>query len=262
MRLVLLTGLLTLMLAAPAQAITNGTADAGRHPNVGALVAADWYRPGQKDVLCTGTLISPTVFLTAAHCTTYLESLGISQVWVTFDEKFSTKAKLHAGRMYSHPLYYHDEHDSHDIAVVVLDQAVRGITPAALPAAGLFDRMKAAGSLSSQLFTNVGYGGQERVIEPGGPSIGYNDEREVSVSAFNALNDTYMRLSQNASTGDSGTCYGDSGGPQFLGAGANETNTVVTITITGDSQCVSTNVTYRLDTASARAFLAQFVTLP
>ena len=71
-----------------------------------------------------------------------------------------------------------------------------------------------------------------------------------------------MRLSQNSSTGDSGTCYGDSGGPQFLGAGANETNIVVSTTITGDSQCVSTNVTYRLDTASARAFLGQFVTLP
>jgi len=262
MRLVLLTGLLTLMLAAPAQAITNGTADTGRHPNVGALVAADWYRPGQKDVLCTGTLISPTVFLTAAHCTTYLESLGISQVWVSFDEQFSSTAKLYEGRMYSHPLYGHDEHDSHDIAVIVLRQAVKGITPARLPTAGLFDQMKSAGTLSSQLFTNVGYGGQERALEPGGPSFSYNDAREVSVSAFDALNDTYMRLSQNAATGDAGTCYGDSGGPQFLGAGSTETNIVVTTTITGDSQCVSTNVTYRLDTASARAFLAQFVTLP
>ena len=261
MRLVLLTGLLTLMLAAPAQAITNGTADAGRHPNVGALVAADWLRPGQKDVLCTGTLISPTVFLTAAHCTTYLESLGISQVWVTFDEKFSSTAKLHEGRMYSHPQYGHDEHDSHDIAVIVLKQAVKGITPARLPAAGVFDRMHAAGTLSSQLFTNVGYGGQERVIDHGS-HIYYEDTREVSVSSFNALNDTYMRLSQNASTGDSGTCYGDSGGPQFLGASANETSIVVSTTITGDSQCVSTNVTYRLDTLSARAFLSQFVTLP
>ncbi len=262
MRLILLTGLLTLMLAAPAQAITNGEADNGRHPYAGALVAADWLRAGQKDVLCSGTLISPTVFLTAAHCTTYLESLGISQVWVTFDEKFSSKSRLHSGRMYSHPLYWHDEHDSHDIAVIVLDQPVRGITPARLPTAGLFDQLQAASTLSRQLFTNVGYGGQERQIEPGGPYIAYNDSKEMSVSAFSALNDTYLRLSQNASTGDSGTCYGDSGGPQFLGAGASETNIVVTITITGDSQCVSTNVTYRLDTPSARAFLGQFVTLP
>jgi secreted trypsin-like serine protease len=148
----------------------TGFTDNGRHPYAGALVAADWLRAGQKDVLCSGTLISPTVFLTAAHCTTYLESLGISQVWVTFDEEFSSRSRLHSGRMHSHPLYWHD---SHDIAVIVLDQPVRGITPARLPPAGLFNQLQAAGALSSQLFTNVGYGGQERVIEPGGPYIPY-----------------------------------------------------------------------------------------
>lgn len=262
MRLALFTGLLTLMLAAPALAITNGVADGNTHPNAGAFVAADWLRPGQKDVLCSGTLISPTVFLTAAHCTSYLESLGISQVWVTFDEKFSSSSKLYSGHMHTHPLYGHDEHDPHDIAVIVLDQAVKGITPARLPPAGLFDQLKAAGTLSSQLFTNAGYGGQERQLQPGGPYVAYNDSRENSVSSFDALNDYYMRLSQNAATGDAGTCYGDSGGPQFFGAGGSEQNMVVSTTITGDSQCVSTNVTYRLDTASARAFLAQFVALP
>ena len=81
MRLVLLTGLLTLMLATPAQAITNGEADNGRHPYAGALVAADWLRAGQKDVLCSGTLISPTVLITAAHCTE--GTLG--STLVTFD---------------------------------------------------------------------------------------------------------------------------------------------------------------------------------
>ncbi len=259
---VLLTGVLALVLAMPAEAITYGSPDGSAHPNTGALVAEGWLRPGQKDVMCSGTLISPTVYLTAAHCTSYLESLGITQVWVTFDEKFSSKSKLHAGRMYSHPGYPGNESDSLDIAVVVLDQPVRGIVPAALPPAGMFEVMQANGTLASTLFTNVGYGGQERVVEPGGPSIAYLDTREVSVSSYNALNPTYMRLSQNQATGNSGTCYGDSGGPQFLGAGATEQNRVVSITITGDSQCVSTNVVYRLDTPSARNFLARFVTLP
>ncbi|HEX8439888.1 S1 family peptidase [Archangium sp.] len=263
LRALLLAGVMALSFtASQAQAVTNGTADGNAHPYVGALVAADWLRPGQKDVLCSGTLISPTVYLTAAHCTGYLESLGITQVWVTFDAEFSSKAKLYSGRMYTHPGYPGNEHDSLDIAVVVLDQPVRGITPARLPKAGMFDAMKAAGTLSGQLFTNVGYGGQERVIDAGGPVIGYLDTREVSVSSFSALNDTYLRLSQNVATGDSGTCYGDSGGPQFLGAGAGETNMVVSTTITGDSQCVSTNVDYRLDTPSARNFLGQFVVLP
>ena len=62
----------------------------------------------------------------------------------------------------------------------------------------------------------------------------------------------------NASHGDGGTCYGDSGGPNFLGT----TNILAATTITGDSVCGSTNVDYRLDTAAARGFLGHYVTLP
>jgi secreted trypsin-like serine protease len=87
-------------------------------------------------------------------------------------------------------------------------------------------------------------------------------ERWYAAGEFNALNPTYLRISQNQATGDGGTCSGDSGGPQFLGAGADETKTQVSITITGDVFCFATNVTYRLDTPQARAFLSQFVTLP
>ena len=64
----------------------------------------------------------------------------------------------------------------------------------------------------------------------------------------------------NPSTGNGGTCYGDSGGPHFLG-GVNS-NLVVSTTITGDAPCRSTDKTYRLDTASARNFLDDFVDLP
>jgi len=66
----------------------------------------------------------------------------------------------------------------------------------------------------------------------------------------------------NPSLGDGGTCYGDSGGPNFLGAGTTETDIVAAITITGDFMCRATNVDYRLDTTSARTFLQQFVALP
>ena len=62
-----LAALAALALAAPAQAITNGTADGNAHPNVGGLVAAKAYSDGTW-IYCSGTLIAPTVFLTAAHC--------------------------------------------------------------------------------------------------------------------------------------------------------------------------------------------------
>jgi secreted trypsin-like serine protease len=68
------------------------------------------------------------------------------------------------------------------------------------------------------------------------------------------------RKSWNASTGNGGTCYGDSGGPNFLGGASS--SLLVATTITGDTACRSTNVDYRVDTDGARSFLAQFVTLP
>lgn len=66
----------------------------------------------------------------------------------------------------------------------------------------------------------------------------------------------------NPSTGNGGTCYGDSGGPHFLGAGSSETTTIVSITVTGDRFCRATDKTYRLDTASALSFLSEFVSIP
>ena len=64
--------------AAPAGSITQGQLDGNTHPEVGALIA-EYVQPGEKDVLCSGTLIAPTVFLTAGHCTEFLPSIGISR---------------------------------------------------------------------------------------------------------------------------------------------------------------------------------------
>jgi len=78
-------------------------------------------------------------------------------------------------------------------------------------------------------------------------------------SALN-LEKAWLLLSMNPSTGSGGTCYGDSGGPHFLGGV--ESNLIVSITITGDAMCRATDKTYRLDTKAARDFLDDFVTLP
>jgi secreted trypsin-like serine protease len=240
--------LVCLFLAAPAFAITYGQLDGKRHPNVGALVGQ--FSSGSFPY-CSGTLISPTVFLTAAHC-----DIGRSRVFVTFDSVFGSNSKLLAGTYYGDPLYNFAQDDPHDIAVVVLDKAV-SITPARLPAAG------SLGSLSvGAPFTAVGYGSQEVTNQPGGPVNAYYDIREYSVTTLNAINPAWLRLSQNQATGDGGTCYGDSGGPNFVGAGSTETNIVGGITVTGDVFCKATNVIYRTDSESARSFLSRFVTLP
>ena len=238
-----------------AQAITYGSRDADGHPNVGALVVE---AGGQKQLVCSGTLIAPTVFLTAAHCTSYLEYLGIEDVWVTFDSPLTTGSTFFPGVMHTNPGFNWRQSDPGDIAAVVFPGPVSGVTPATLPTASLLDQLAASRSLKGQRFTAVGYGANEPTLGGGRPSFEDLGIRQYVTSTFSALNPAWLRLSQNKATGNGGTCYGDSGGPNFLG----DSNMVASITVTGDAMCLATNVTYRLDTPSARAFLGQYVSLP
>jgi len=245
---------LVLTFSGSAFAITYGQADKGRHPQVGALAATD--STGSTYAYCSGALISPTVFLTAAHC----GDANGERVRVTFADHVPTAKTFHRGTFRPHPQYYGTSSEPYDIAVVVLDRAVTGVTPAKLPTANQLGKMKAAGTLTqSTRFTSVGYGSQE---VDSSHTLTYEDTREFSIGSFSALSTAWLRLSQNQATGDGGTCYGDSGGPNFLGAGSSETRTIAGITITGDVWCQSTNATYRTDTPTARAFLDDFVAVP
>jgi hypothetical protein len=233
--------------ASPARGITNGAPDGNAHPNVGGLVAPTAYSDGTW-LYCSGTLISSTVFLTAAHCGEEGE-----QVRVTFSSAYKDGDKVYEGTFRADPMYNQAQNDPHDIAVVVLDRTVRGITPARLPAADSLSSLP-----GSQKFTSVGYGAYEVTNSPGGHQYLYNDVRMVATGTLNSTNPSWLRISMNPSTGNGGTCYGDSGGPNFLGS----TDIIAATTITGDAVCRSTNVVYRLDTASARTFLGQYVAVP
>ena len=240
-----------LAVAAPAGAITYGVPDGNAHPEVGALLAQEAYSDGTWTT-CSGTLISPTVFLTAAHC-----DEGVDRVKVTFDSTYVAPGTTYTGTYHADPAYSQKQGDPHDIAVVVLDKAVTGIQPARLPAAGSL-----SGLTDDQTFTSVGYGAQSVTQGHGPKQLHYADVRYRAVGTLNSITPTWLRISMNPVTGNGGTCYGDSGGPNFLGSGATETNIVAGTTITGDMWCRSTNVDYRVDTPSARAFLSQYVTLP
>jgi secreted trypsin-like serine protease len=237
----------TLAAAAPAGAITNGVPDGDGHPSVGGLVSPTQFSDGTW-LYCSGTLISSTVFLTAAHCAETGE-----RVEVTFDTAYVDGDKVYAGTFEADPFYSQSQSDPHDIAVVVLDKAVKGIQPSLLPKAGTLSSLS-----GSQQFTSVGYGAYEVTNEPGGHNYLYDDVRMVATGTLNSINPAWLRISMNPSTGNGGTCYGDSGGPNFLGT----TNVIAAVTITGDAVCRSTNVVYRLDTASARGFLSGYVALP
>jgi hypothetical protein len=264
-RVVLVLGgacMLLTPIATPSGAITGGQPDEGRHPYVGGTVL--FFAPRNETIVnCTGSLISPTVFLTAAHCGRHATRREVS-----FDEVFNAETSpRHPGWFYVHPNYDPNRPYDNDVAVIVLDNPVPGVdgsTPLPiLPTPRLLDRMKADGSLSqSTRFTSVGYGFLGFDMGPGGPTRVRGQARHYSVGSFNALAPEQLHLSQNGARDDGGTCNGDSGGPNFLGAGEGETRIIAGLTSTGDTYCKATNVTYRLDTETARQFLGQFVTLP
>jgi hypothetical protein len=263
----LLTAFSAALLISPSRssAITYGFVDSNNtYSNVGAFIVKS--PSGEIYPICSGTLITANVFLTASHCTSYftneLAPLGYT-AYVSFDKSIpygdltTTKTKLYSvSTVVTNPNYSQTQSDSGDIGVLILSSNVKGITPATLPTCGLLDQLAAQNGLKNAVFTNAGYGIQNRVVGGGVPY--FQDvnpiPRMYSFSSFNSLNGGYIRLSQNPSTGNGGTCFGDSGGPNFLTV--NGQLVLVAITITGDSVCRSTNVDYRLDTASAQGFFA------
>lgn len=248
-----------------ASAITYGFVDSNNQfRNTGAFMIKS-PTTGEVFPICSGTLITPNVFLTASHCTLFFTQDLAPQgfvAYVSLDSSIpfgaltSNKTNLlPVAHVVSNPNYNQSQSDSGDIAVLILERNVRGVTPAALPACGLLDQL-AHNGLQSAVFTNAGYGLQNRVVGGGVPF--FQDVNPVprmfSFSSFNSLNGGYLRLSQNPATGNGGACFGDSGGPNFLTV--NGQQLIVSITITGDSVCRSTNVAYRLDIPSAQGFLA------
>ena len=163
-KLALLAALAGSLLAAPsAGAITFGTYDGNKHPEVGALFAD--YDPGSPglDLLCSGTLISRYQFLTASHCTVFLPDVGVGphDVYVSFDPSplkadgtLDPATNLVRGTYHTHPGYGPGGGgDPHDIAVVTLDSR-QSATPARLPTLNQLNQI----DLKSKRFTAVGYG--------------------------------------------------------------------------------------------------------
>ena len=231
-----LAGVAALAVAAPAFAITGGALDGTAHPAVGLLLADRGNGP-EPD--CSGALVSPTVFVTAAHCTGDLAS---NRVWVSLDARYAAgSSPLRPGTAHTDPQWGAVKNDSHDLAVVVLDRAVQGVASYALPKAAALE----AAGVSSQPFTNVGYGYFDRTFT-------FDGDRRSSTSSFTNVKPTELRLSDTPG----GVCFGDSGGPRLLG------NVVVAVTSTGNKNCTGQSISYRLDTPGARSFLSEFVAVP
>lgn len=260
------TLVLVMVMATPAGAISYGEFDGTAHPNVGSIVIrldGDLYQ------WCSGTLISPTVFLTASHCTAPLDGLMQSnpgaEVLVTFDPTISLSSAFYTGGVWhTNPDYLtaRGYDDPGDVAVIVFPNPISGITPASLPAEGLLDELKAEHILKDTLFTAVGYGTVRVTNRTGWQAIEDNVDRNRVEQEFLSLTSAWLTNSMNLANGNGGTCYGDSGGPHFVHLEGVETEIVASVTVTGDVNCKATDKTYRVDTVAARSFLEDYVTLP
>ena len=241
--------------ARPAIAIIDGQLDGTSHPNVGAVD----IRLAGSPVVASGTLISPTVFLTDGHVTRFFDRAGQTRARVTFDPVVSESGTWYWGTVHTNPAYAGAQpaNDPDDLGVIVFDAPIPGITPATLPTENLLDHQ----ALKGAQFTKVGYGTAEVLGGPNGsgePTPVYSTcgTRKFVTGDFVSFTGAYLRID----TLDGSICYGDSGGPAFLAS----TSTIVSVTfrLANLEQCTNKAFDLRIDTPAHRAFLGQYVTLP
>lgn len=231
-----------------ASAITDGTPDADNdYPFVGLLA----FRDADGDYLhrCSGTLLSPTIVLTASHCT---DGTATAHAYFTYQvpDDFRTNPTGVVGAPHTHP-QYNPNTLANDVAVVVLQApGVPLATYPVLPTEGLLSDLKADHEIQDDTFVNVGYG---LLNGSPPPNLVDNEDRWWSASPYGGLTRNNLRLQSNHNaTGQGGTCFGDSGGPHFW----EDTLVLVSVTSWGDAICRTLDMTQRTDIGSVLDWLA------
>jgi len=261
---VILIVVLALLVAIPAAAITDGGPDNNDHPYVGLMVAQD--ADGTPLWRCSGTLLSDTVFLTAGHCTE--APAAHAEIWFDADVQSGIPANGYpftgdvGGTTYTHPDYNPNAFFLRDVGVVVLDSSFPSPNGeyGELPSLDQLDALKTKRGLQDVTFTAVGYGLQESF--PDAASWKENNVRvrmvahpkldQINVPGFTG--DFSLLLSNNANSG--GTCFGDSGGPNFLG----DSNVVAGVTSFGiNGNCAGTGGVFRMDRSWSLDWVGSFL---
>lgn len=229
----------------PAVAITDGNLDGNGHPYVGLMVASD--AAGTPLWRCSGTLLSSRIFLTAGHCTE--APAAHAEIWFAADVQSGVPQNGYpfvgdaGGTVHTHPNYDPNAFFLFDLGVVVLDKPMKMMAYGALPKLDEIDRMVNQRGRQDVTFTAVGYGLQE--INP--VFVEQLKIRMYATPKLDQINTGFtgtqsLLLSNNHSTG--GTCFGDSGGPNFIGS-SNVVGGVTSFGINGN--CAGTGGVYRVD---------------
>ena len=247
----------------PAGAVTDGELDGEGHPHVVLLLMEIGGAPAFR---CSGTLLSATVLLTAGHCTNDFpgEPYSGMRVFTESDVQngdnnypFAGPNSVEAVSWAAHPLYETAPFFVHDVGVVILEEPGVVLDEyGTLPSVNQFDQLKTKRGLQDVTFTSVGYGLQQ--INPVFIQsqkirmVAHPHLIQINVPGFTG--DFSMLLSNNHSTG--GTCFGDSGGPNFLG----DSNVVAGITSFGiNGNCAGTGGVFRTDRQNVLDFVNSYL---
>jgi secreted trypsin-like serine protease len=244
--------------ASSASGITRGgVPDDGEHPNVALMVALVGGVPQWR---CSGTFISPTVYVTAGHCTSGATSV---EIWLDEDVQSGRPGNGYpfagdvSGTPYTHPLYDDAAFYLYDLGVVVMDREVDLPVYGSLPEVGVWDSLATARGRQDVTVEAVGYGLQ---------SAKQNDVRAdlirlkadlmlVNVDGVGGIpKGTSVFVSGDSKRG--GTCFGDSGGPLFLGTDSTVIGAVTSFGL--NSNCAGVGGGYRIDKALDLAWIRSF----
>ena len=239
--------------------ITYGSLDGNTHPAV-VLIVMDIA--GEPAFRCSGTLIAPKVVLTAGHCAGEPGEFSGMRVFTESDVQngnnnypFAGPNTIEAKEWHSHPLFTEAQFFRHDVGVVLLSREVKLSASAygKLPRVNQLDALQPS---SSTLFTAVGYGLQKinPVFIEAEKVRMFAEPWLVQINTPGFTGDFSLLLSNNASSG--GTCFGDSGGPNYVGS----SNVIAGVTSFGlNGTCGGTGGVFRLDRKNVLDFVSQYL---
>lgn len=252
----------------PAGAVTDGELDGDGHPQVVLILMEVDGEPAYR---CSGTMIAPTYVLTAGHCAGAPGEFSGMRIFTESDVEAgrgNTNNYPYGGGNYSieavrwaaHPDYPNAPFFVHDVGMIELAEAFNPGVFGTLPAVDSLDQYKTKRGLNPLTFTSVGYGLQASYPDPAMFLASNTRTRYVAHPRLLQINvpgftgNYSLLLSNNHSTG--GTCFGDSGGPNFLG----DTNVVAGITSFGiNGNCAGTGGVFRTDRQDVQDFIYDFM---
>jgi hypothetical protein len=250
--------------ALPAGAITGNYVKDFEHPFVGLVTFYD--ENDEFSHRCSGSLLSPSVFLTAGHCT---DGATTARVYFQQDAGANYDPEMQVDPVSGYPEYcaegtlgvtcatsgelynygfddFESFPDTHDVGLVILDQPITLPEYGALAAAGSLDELDTKRGHQEITFTSSGYG----LSESNPVHVTSLRERLMAQSRLTNLrshnNDGFNLQTNGNGSGRGGTCSGDSGGPVFYGGF--ESNTIVAVTSFGmNAYCRGVDFSYRTD---------------